>query len=269
MEITGVLAVAILLGVGRSKILPAAKGNRPLMWIAWLVTGFCGLMLGWALYGLVGWATSLGSTFGAVIGSVGALIAFILGWHGAYLAIALIRDLADKTPDDDARKAALWIPTFLPAGINAVWGVVSNPRGIGTGVLAAIMAAITVVYAHMIVTAALKGKTAAKGWKWFAAAVCLLAGVVMLPLVLFIDGVAADQLTDKQLLAARFLAGILGFALLIAACKDMFADKQPDGYVRAFLRFGLPLLLAFGTIAVTTSTGQASDGGKILTGTFK
>ncbi len=268
-QITGVLAVAILLGVGRNKILPSVKANKGLLWTAWIVTGICGLILGWALSGVMGWLTGLDSVFGATIGAVGAIIALILGWHGVYLLIALIRDLADKTPDDDARKAALWVPTFLPAGISAVWGIVSNPRGLGTGVTAAVMALVTIVYAHMIVTAALKGRTGAKGWKWFATLVCLLAGVVMLHLVLFIDGVAADHLPGSWLIAARTLAGVLGLALGVAALKDLLADKQPDAYVRTFLRFGLPLLLTFGTLAVTTVSGHASDGGQILVGTFK
>lgn len=268
-QITGVLSVAILLSVGRSKILPAVRNNRPLMWIAWLVTVVCGLILGWALLGVTQWLTGVGGLFGGVVGSIGGLIALALGWHGVYLLIALIRDVADKTPDEDARKAALWVPTFLPAGVGAVWGIVSHPRGLGTGLTAAIMAAITIAYAHMIVKAALKGRAGSKAWKWFAAAVCLLAGLVMVPLVLYIDGVAADHLNGNYLGAARILESVLGAALAIAALKDLLADKQPDAYVRTFLRYGLPLLLAFGWLGVSFIAGHASDGGEVLMGTFK
>ncbi len=268
MEITGVLAVAILLGVGRNKILPAVKAHRWLMWVAFAVTIVCGLMLGWALHSIVAWLTTLDGPFTATVGSIGALIAFTLGWHGVYLLIALIRDVADKTPDEAARKAALWIPTFLPAGFAAVWGVVSNPRGIGTGLTAAVMAGITIIYAHMIVKEALQGKTAAVGWKWFSAVVCLLVGVVMIPLVLYVDGVAADHMPGNYLLAARILAGVTGAAMLVAALFDI-KDKQPDRDVRAFLRYGLPVLFVFGALTVGFFTEGTSNGGEFLEATFK
>lgn len=268
MEITGVLSVAILLGVGRAKILPAVKAVRWLMWVAWAVTVVCGLILGWALHGLVTWLTTLTGPFASAVGSVGALTAFILGWHGVYLLVALIRDVADKTPDEDARKAALWIPTFLPAGFSAVWGVVSHPQGLGTGLAAAVMAVITIVYAHRIIKAALQGRTAAIGWKWFAAFVCLLVGIVMIPLVLYIDGVAAAHLPSLWLAAARILAGVFGVALLIAALVDI-KDKQPDRFVRAFLRFGLPVLFLFGGLAYGFVSDGASNGSQLLEATFR
>jgi hypothetical protein len=265
-QITGVLVVAILLGVGRAKLLPAVKTSRALLWLAWIVTVVCGLVLGWALVGVMGWLTSLTGPGASLIGSIGALAGLWAGWHSVLLLIAMVRDLADKTPDGDARKAALWVPTFLPAGWQAVWGVVTNPRGLGTGLTAAIMAGITIAYAHMIVQAALRGKTARKAWLWFSAGVCLMAGLVATPLVLYLDGVAATNLAGTWVAAGRVLAGAFGLALLIAAAVDI-KDRVPDAYVRSFLRFGLPLLLAFGTLAVTTISGYAGNGGQLLGGT--
>ncbi len=263
-QITGVVVVAILLSVGRSKILPGVKTKPVLMWLAFVVTAACGLILGWALVDLIAWLTGLHGS-GAVYGSIGALIAFTLGWHGVYLLVPLIRDVADGRPDEDARRAALLVPTFLPAGWAGVWGVVTHPTGIGTGIVAAIMAGVTMVYVHLILSHALKAKKAATAWKWFAAGVCLLSGLVAIPLVLYLDGVQARHLPGPWLIAARVVEGTFGVALLIPAIKDI-TDKIPDRYIRAFLRFGMPLCVAFGWLAITTIFGHASNGGQILTG---
>jgi hypothetical protein len=267
-QIVGVLAVAIILTVGRAKILPAVKRASWLMWVAWAVTVACGLVLGWALLDLVRYLTGLGSLAGSALGSIGALVALALGWHGVYLLIAMIRDLVDRTPDEDARKAALWVPTFLPAGVAGVWGIVTNPQGLGTGLTAAAMALITLIYTHLIINAVLKGKTGAKGWKWFAAGVCLLAGLTVTPLLLFLDGLAADHLPGQWLVAIRVLIGVTGLGLAIAALVDI-ADRIPDKCVRAFLRFGLPIVITFGALAVSFLTGHAADGGAVLTGGMK
>jgi hypothetical protein len=268
LQITGVLAVVILLGVGRAKILPGVRSSPLLLWLAFVVTAVCGLILGWALVGVMAWMTSLPSLFGSVIGSIGAIVALALGWHAVYLTIALIRDLADKTPDEKARSAALWVPTFLPAGWTATWGIISNPRGLGTGITAAIMAVMTVLYAHLIVKEVLKAKTAPRAWRWFAALVMLLAGLVMIPLLVFADAQAALHLPGKLMASIRILAGVAGIALLVRAIKDI-VDRVPDVHVRAFLAYGLPLLFAFGAAAAAWLSGNAESGFELLTGSAR
>ena len=268
LQITGVLAVIILLTVGRAKILPGVRSSPLLLWLAFAVTAVCGLILGWALVDVMAWVTSRPSLFGAVIGSIGAIAALILGWHAVYLLIGMIRDLADKTPDGMARRAALLVPTFLPAGWTATWGIVSNPRGLGTGITAAIMAVITIVYAHLIVREALKAKTAPKAWRWFAALVCLLAGLVMIPLLVFADAQAAEHLAGKLMTSIRILAGVAGIALLVGAVKDI-VDRIPDALVRAFLAFGVPLLFLFGAAAAAWLSGNAESGFELLTGSAR
>lgn len=264
-QLTALGMVVILLTVGRAKLLPGVKQNKGLLWLAFAVTAVCGLILGFALFGVVGWLTGLGGTFGGAVGSIGAVVAMWLGWHAAYLLVALIRDLADGQPDDEARKAALWVPTFLPAGFAAVWGVVSNPRGIGTGLVAAIMAVITVVYAHRIVKAVLAGKNARKAWRWFAALVMLLAGIVMIPLLMYVDDRAAEVLPGQYLIAFRVLLGTVGLALAIAAAIDI-KDRVPDAAVRAFLAYGVPVLFLFGAMAIATATDHSGTTLTVLTG---
>jgi hypothetical protein len=267
-QITGVVSVMLVLGLGRQKLLPAVRQSPALLWLAFAVTIPCGLVLGWALEGVTGWLVGLPGLFGGVVGSVGAIAALILGWHGVYYLIPLIRDVADRVPDGDARRAALWVPTFLPAGWSAVLAVASNPRGLGSGITAAIMAGVTIVYAHLIVKEALKARTAPKAWRWFAAGVCLLAGACMIPLLIFADAELARWLPDWLMQPARILAGAAGLAMLVAAVKDI-VDKVPDQHVRRFFAYGLPLLVLFGAAALAWLSSSADSGLDLIVGSSR
>lgn len=263
-QIGAVLGVVILLTLGRAVILSAARGSKFLLWVAFLVTAFCGLVLGWALAGVAGWLTGITAVGGF---SVVGIVAVWAGWAAVEMLVTVIRDLADRQPDDAARRGALWIPTLLPAGMAAVWDIVSNPRGIGSGITAAIMAAITIGYTIKISGEAVKGKTVKTAWLWFAAAVCLLGGLAAAPLVLYVDGWVADLVpSDGYLWLFRIVLGAVGAALFLAALKDIAADKKPDEHVRRFLQFGLPLVLAFGTLAVGFLVTGASNGAEFLNG---
>ena|SRR5690242_2766422 len=266
LQIGLILVVAIILGVGNSKLAQKTRSSRMpavALWGAFIVTVGCGLVLGYALHGVVAWLVGLGGLFGGVIGSVGALIALAFGWHAVYLAVALIRDVADQRPDEDARKAALWIPTFLPAGWSAVLGIAEHPRGIGTGLVAAIMAGITVVYVMKIVKAALASKNHRKAWSWFLVPITLLAGLVMIPLVAYIDGFGAEYLPGPVMLIARLVLGAMGIALLIGAIADV-CDHVPDAYMRTFLVAGVPLLFVYGALIVAHISSGASSGFALL-----
>lgn len=263
LEIVGVLAVAILLTVGRAKILPGVKQSKLLLWLATGVTLVCGLVLGWALFGLVGWLTSLGSIGGA-IGAVGAIIAMWMGWHGVYMLIGFARDVADGTPDEDARKAALWVPTFVPAGWRSAWGVVQHPHGFTTSAASVILAVITVVYLHRIIKAMLAGKNGRKAWRWFAALPSLLAGIVLIPIVAFtVAQLPRLGVPGWMVGGVEIILGVTGLALLVAAFIDI-KDKVPDAAVRAFLAYGIPLLVLGGAAAVTWLSGNASHGATTL-----
>jgi hypothetical protein len=279
-QLGAIAGVIVLLTVGASRLIPGAKASAPLMWVAWAVYAVCGLVLGWALSSVVTWLTSGGPGAKGVIGSIFAIPAVLFGWHAVYLLVALIRDLADRKPDEDARKAALWVPTLLPAGVQAVWATVTHPQSVVIGVIAVVNALITIIYAHRIVGAALKGsgdgpaksKSARqKAWSWFAVAVCLLSGLMTLPLVLYTDVVVSHLIPASSsgwLVAARFLIGVIGGALLVAAIADL-KDRVPDQHVRRFLSYGLPLLIAFGGIAMTIGITTASNGGQNLIGSVK
>lgn len=262
-QIAAVLGVVAILTLGRAKILPKVRSSKFLLWVAFVVTAASGLVLGWALSGFTAWLTSRTSIGGF---SIVGLVAVWLGWHAVAMAVDLIRDLADGQPDDDARKAALWIPTLLPAGWTAVWQIASNPRGLGTGVTAAIMAGITIGYATIISNKAVKGKKGKTAWLWFAALVCLMGGLAATPLVLYVDGWLATTAPGGWLIGFRIVAGAAGIGLLVGALADI-TDKRPDALVRAFLQFGLPLVLSFGAIAFTALSGGAANGAGFLTGT--
>ncbi len=261
-QIAAVLGVIAILTLGRAKILPKVRSSKFLLWVAFVVTAACGLVLGWALTGFTAWATGLTAVGGF---SIVGIVAVLLGWHAVAMAIDLIRDVADGQPDEDARKAALWIPTLLPAGWAAVWQIASNPRGLGSGITAAVMAAITIGYATIISNKAVKGKKGKTAWLWFAAAVCLMGGLAATPLVLYVDGWLATTVGGGWLALFRIVAGAAGIGLGLGALADI-TDKRPDALVRAFLQFGLPLVLAFGAIAFSALSGGASNGAEFLTG---
>lgn len=265
LQITGVIAVAIMLTVGRAALLPKTRSDPFLLWVAFAITAVCGLVLGWALYGVMAWLTALPGLFGGAIASVGAIVAVWLGWHGVYQLVALVRDVADRSPDAEARKAALWVPTFLPAGGQAVWGIVSNPQGLGTTLTAAIMAVLTILYVVRIAQAALSASAAPKLWRWFATGVCVLGGLVMIPLLAFADAQAAQFVPSELMVAARILSGVAGFALAFAALRDL-RDRVPDKYARACALAGVPLLVVSGATAWGWITGTAGSGLELLTG---
>lgn len=261
------LAVIIVLGVGNAKLIPKAKSSKRAflaLWTAFVITVICGAVLGYALIGVTTYLTGLPGLFGGVVGSVGALVALTLGWHSMYLLVALARDLADKRPDEEARKAALWLPTFLPAGWTAVVGVVTHPRGLGTGVVAAIMAGITLVYSVRIVKAALAAKEHSRFWRWFCVPVTALAGAVLIPLVAYADGVVAGMVSPGVLLIVRIVVGALGLALAVRAIADL-CDHIPDQHVRNFLTYGVPVLFVYGALIVTHFSSGASTGFDLLT----
>jgi hypothetical protein len=266
-EITAVIGVIILLNVGRSKVLPKIRGSHHpgiALWITFAVTVVCGLMLGYALHGVISWMTHLhgGGSFFAYVGSI---IAMILGWQSVLMLVALVRDLADGRPDEDARRAALLLPMFLPAGWAAVSGLISQPQHLGAGLVAAIMATITLVYVHRINGAALSGTNHRNAWKWFLVPVNILAGLVMIPLILFVDATLGHHIPGQYMAALRILGGLTGVGLWIAAVADI-TDRMPDKYVRAALAYGLPLLFLFGSLAVTVVHGGAGNGLQLLLG---
>ena len=60
IQIGAIAAVVILLTVGAGNIVKASKGKAELLWTAFVVYVASGLVLGWALAGVMRWALSLG-----------------------------------------------------------------------------------------------------------------------------------------------------------------------------------------------------------------
>lgn len=276
LQLTLIAGVIVLLVFGRNKILPRVGENKFILWLAFAVTAVCGLVLGWALREVAAWVTSLPTTLGGVVASLGAIIAVIAGWWALAMLVELFRDIADGTPDGDARKAALWVPTLAPAGLSATWGIVTNPRGIGTGITAAVIAVISLIALRKIVKSALAGKKGETAWKWFASAACLLAGLLMIPLLAFADSQAQQRLPGDWPTGLRILVGAVGLALLIWAVVDLVPKKKqgekhmvPDEGVRAFLTLGVPALVLFGALAVGEISGAAGEQGNVLVGSMK
>lgn len=276
LQVVGVAVVLILILVGRKPLLGRAKEVKFLLWLAFVVTIACGLMLGWALHDLAAWLTGLPGTLGGVVSSIGAIAAILAGWWSIDLLVKLVRDVMDGTPDDDARKAALWVPTLAPAGLAAAWGIVQNPRGIGTGITAAVIAIASLIFLRKTNNTALAAKNHQLLWKWFAVAVSILAGILMIPLLAFADSQIAQRTSGDWSTAFRLLVGALGLGLLIAAVADAWPKKEkgektivPDGGVRAFAALGVPALILCGALAVGFVGDHATEQGNILVGAAK
>lgn len=272
LQIAGVI-VALILLPARQFAISRAHDHAVLLWFAYIVSGFIGLLLGASLYALTRYLTGLPGTFGGVISSIGAILAVIGGWVAMVMLVRMFRDLGDGKPDGDARAAALWVPILAPACLSAVWNIVTHPRGIGTGVTAAIIALISVIALHTVVKSCLKSTKHQLFWKWTATAICLLAGVLMIPLVAFADSQVAKYASADVLTVFRLILGAVGLTLLIGAAVDAWPKKSkdektivPDKWVRAFMAFGVPVLVLFGALTVGFATDRATEQGNVLVG---
>jgi hypothetical protein len=270
------VAVTLILLAGTRKVIDRAKEHKVLLWFAFILRGICGLVLGAALYEFTKWLTGLSGTFGGVVSSVGAVIAVIGGWWSLTLLVKLIRDVADGVPDEDARKAALLIPTLAPACITAAWSIARHPTGIGTGITAAIIALISLLFLRNIIKSALASTKHQLFWKWFAVVVSGLAGILMIPLLAYVDAQIAAHTSGNVLTAFRVIVGVAGVALLIACIADAWPKKEkgektivPDGGVRAFAALGVPALFLCGALAVGFVSDHATEQGNILVGSMK
>lgn len=276
LQLVGVAVVLIITIVGRKPLLGRAQEVKFLLWLAFLVTVACGLVLGWALHDLTAWLTGLPGTLGGIVSSIGGITAIIAGWWSIELLVKAVRDVMDGTPDDDARKAALWVPTLAPAGLAAAWGIVQHPRGVGTGLTAAVIAVVSLVFLRKTNNAALAARNHQLLWKWFAVAVSILAGILMIPLLAFADAQIAQHTSGDWSTAFRLLVGALGIGLLIACVADAWPKKTkgektivPDGGVRAFAALGVPALFLCGALAVGFVSDHVTEQGNILVGSMK
>lgn len=270
------VAAALILLAGTRKVVDRARDHKVLLWFAFILRIVCGLVLGAALYEFTKWLTGLTGTFGGVVSSIGSIIAVIGGWWSMTMLVKLIRDVADGVPDEDARKAALVIPTLGPACLSAAWAIARHPTGIGTGITAAVIALVSLLFLRSIVRSALSSAKHQLLWKWFAVAMSALAGILMIPLLGYLDAQIAEHTAGHWSEAFRVLVGVTGVALLIACIADAWPKKDknektivPDGGVRAFAAIGVPALVLCGALAVGFVGDHAEEQGNILVGAVR
>lgn len=267
------LFIAIFAVTTAKKIIPKAghkeRGSHA-RWASFIVYIIGGLALAWAMVPFVQWLIGFGnrSGVGALVGNLTAIVTFALGWHAVAMIVSVIRDLADKTPDHEARSGALWIPTFVPLGIASVFGLLQNPQGIGQGITAAIMGIITLIYAGMIVKRCDAARDHKSKWNWFAFAVLVLAGIVIIPMVAYADTALISKLPGAVTVIVRTILGLAGLGLVIAGIADLWVDRSPDKFARTGARVGIALVVVFGGIAFSAITGTTADGASFLNGVF-
>ncbi len=276
VQITAIIVAILLNGLaekGVPKIGRSGKehGKKFARWATFIIKVVAGLCLAVGLVPVVTWLTGLGGGggFAAVVGNLGAIITLALGWHGVAMSISMARDLADGTPDEEARKGALWIPTILPAGGAAVVALVQNPQGLGQGITAAVMALITIMYVFMIVKRALAAQKHQTFWLWFAFVISIVGGLVMVPLIAYVDTVIVQGFLPSAFhTPVRIIAGVLGLCSLLAGAWDIVCDGVPNKLARNAATFGLGLTFVFGGVAIATISGNATDGAAFLNGVF-
>jgi hypothetical protein len=269
-HIVALVVAGLLVGLankGKPKIKQSAKerGKKFARWAVFVIMAVAGLALVWGLLPAIRWVTG-GLNFGGF--ALGGIIALTLGWHGVAMGTSVIRDLADKVPDEEARQGALWGPTMFVGGGAAVIDLAQNPGGVGSGFSAAVMATITLIYVFMISNRALAAQKHKNGWLWYAFAAMVLGGLVMAPLVAFLDGWLSGVLPGDFVTAIRTIAGMTGVVLIGAAVWDFVCDGVPDKYARIGAVLGVPLAVAFGAIGIAVMTGSATNGAELMSGVF-
>jgi hypothetical protein len=268
--------LAACFGIWTAKKLIPKQGNKErgshARWACFIIYALSGLALAVAAIPTITWLVSFGASAGlaAIVGNLTAVVTLALGWHAVARIVSMIRDLADKVPDHEARSAALWVPTFLPIGGAAVMQLLQNPQGIGQGITAAVAGAITLVYTSMIVKRAdgARNHDHKNKWNWFAFAVLILGGIVIIPLVAYVDTALIARLPGALPTLTRVALGLGGIGLIVAGIADIWIDRVPDAYARAAARFGIALSAIFGASAVAAITTAASHGASSLNGVF-
>lgn len=252
-----------------SKAQHRERGTHAL-WASFVIYIAGGLALAWAMVPFIYWLIRLGGGAGlnALIGNTTAIATLALGWHAVAMIVSMIRDLMDKRPDHEARSAALWVPTLVPIGITSVFALLQNPQGVGQGITAAAMGLVTIIYAGMIVKRADSAKAHKTKWNWFAFGVLILAGLVVIPLVAYLDTALIAQLPSALRNIIRVALGVAGLGLIGAGIADIWVDRVPDQYARSAARVGIALAFVFGGIGWQAITGGAADGASFLNGVF-
>jgi hypothetical protein len=264
--VIGCLIAGLIIMAGAKAFEGPIKGGKhgsAARWFAFGMNAVAGLLLAVFMIPLMLWVGKLGG-LGVVAASIGTVITVVLGWQAVYYIIAAAVDLMDKTPDEQARKAARWVPTFLPVGGTAVVSLVTHPRadgfGLGVNVLtAAIVSAITMSYSFRIFKECARAKNGKVGWKWFAAGVAFLAGFIHVALVNYLDGILADFIPSAWMNVIRALLGLTGLVLMVCALVDIFKDHEPDQYVRRAGVFGIPLITLFFSLGVALISDHANS----------
>jgi hypothetical protein len=267
------LLIAIFAVTTAKKIVPKMRHKERgshARWASFIIYIIGGLALAVAMIPTINWLVGLGGRAGlsAVVGNLTAIVTLALGWHAVAMLVSMIRDLADKQPDHEARSAALWVPTLLPIGGAAVFQLLQNPQGVGQGITAAIMGIITLIYAGMIVKRADAASEHKTKWNWFAFSVLLLAGIVIIPLVAYVDTALINQLPSALKGIIRVALGLAGLGLIVAGVADIWIDRVPDQYARTAARVGIALVFVFGGIGWQAMVGATADGASFLNGVF-
>jgi hypothetical protein len=291
----GALVIGLMAIMASKQFETAIGGRHPAAarWTALALSVLGGLLVAVFMIPLLRIVTSLG-TLGVLPAAIGAVFTVLIGWNAVYLIIAGAKEITGKKPGDESRKAARWVPSFLPIGGATVITMLAHPQAHGFGlavntVTAAIVSAITMGYTFKIFNfvhgggrggmagaaatgggrdlggsgggaggMSRGGKGRAAGWNWVTTVIAFLAGFIHIALINYADAVAADHIPGGWMTAIR-LAGAGGVFLMLCGAVDLLRDHIPDGYVRRAGVFGVPLVTLFGSLAVSFVSDHANS----------
>jgi hypothetical protein len=207
---------------------------------------------------LVTWGTE--NTAGWV--GITAAIAFIgIGWWAMDGIVLCVLDLIDSVPDDEAFKAALFIPTTVPLGVGSLWEVFTNPQGFPTGFAALVLSGIGGYFMHRILGRIAGVSTGKKVWHWLTALLCLFVGVMHVPAFVYINEWMTSLLSGVRLNFWIIDTGLLSafqWAAIGAACAmlaygvgdNLKGDKLPGWPTWWAGMYSIPVFSALGMIAI-------------------
>lgn len=207
---------------------------------------------------LVTWGTE--NTAGWV--GISAAIVFVgIGWWAIDGLVLCVLDLLDGVPDDEAFKAALFIPTTVPLGVGSLWEVFTNPQGFPTGFAALVLSGIGGFFMHRILKRIAEVSNGKMVWHWLTAVLCVFVGVMHVPAFIYVNdwmtsligGTRLDFWIINIAIIDGFRCAAVGAACVLLAYgvgDNLKGDRLPGWPTWATGMYSIPVFSGLGAIAI-------------------
>lgn len=189
---------------------------------------FAGLILAVGMFPFISWVVGWGGGFAGFVAVIFSVAVLAAGWHALYFLVALVHDMTDGTPDDEAFTAAFWVPTMLPLGWPALVGLFGNPRGFATGLGVLAVSIVTAIYAHKILTRTHAAEGHYRLWMYVSTAICIFVGIVHIAGLAYVNDLAREHLPPWGY--GLLVTGVVVFAVicLFIGLGDWIRNWTPE-----------------------------------------